>query len=81
MMIMLMAVDVGVTSQARRTPGDPIQDYVNYKLNKYRRVIDHDFRKEGISFRAAIWAQGGRPGRDTREVIAGLCEQTENTYL
>ena len=74
-----VAVDVGVTSQARRTPGDPIQYYVNYKLNKYRHVIDHDFRNEGISFRADVWAEG-RPGRDARKVVDALCKQSENIH-
>ena len=51
-----VAIDVGVTSQAQRAQGDPIQNYVNLKLNKYRNVIDHEFRNEVISFRAAVWS-------------------------
>ena len=56
-----MAIDVGITSQAQRTRGDPIQHYVNVKLNKYRNVIENGMHNEGISFRAAVWTQEGRP--------------------
>ena len=72
-----VAIDVGVASQAQRPQGGPIRNYVNLKLNTHRHVIDHEFRNEGISFRAAVWSQEGRPGRDAREVIDGLARHTE----
>ncbi|MFM7989947.1 MAG: hypothetical protein ACKPKO_62600, partial [Candidatus Fonsibacter sp.] len=34
-----VAVDAGVTSQAKRTQGDPIQQYAITKLHKYRHTI------------------------------------------
>ena len=72
-----MAIDDGVASQAQRAQGDPIQNYVKLKLNKHRRVIEHEFRNEGISVRAVVWSQEGRPGRDAREVVDGLAKHTE----
>ena len=72
-----MAIDVGVTSQAKRTQGDPIQDYQYKKINKYRHIIQNEFLLEGICFRAAIWTQEGRPGKDAIEVIEGLARQAE----
>ena len=57
-----VAIDVGITSQARRSQGDPIQEYANIKLTKYRLTTQHDLLPAGISFRAAIWTQEGRPG-------------------
>ena len=75
-----MAIDVGVTSQAKRTQGDPIQDYQYKKINKYRHIIQNEFLPEGICFRAAIWTQEGRPGKDAIEVIEGLARQAEK-YL
>jgi hypothetical protein len=75
-----VAIDVGVTSQAKRSQGDPIQDYATTKLIKYRRTIRNELHPEGISFRAAIWSQEGRPGKDAQEVIEGFAYQTENTF-
>ena len=75
-----VAIDVGVKSQAKRSQGDPIQDYANTKLTKYRRTIQNELHPEGISFRAAIWSQEGRPGKDAHEVIEVLAYQTKNTY-
>ena len=34
-----VAIDVGITSQAKQTQGDPIQYYANSKFAKYRRTI------------------------------------------
>ena len=75
-----MAIDVGVTSQAKRTQGDPIQDYEYKGINKYRQVIYNELLPEGTCFRAAIWTQEGRPGKDAIEVIEGLARQAEK-YL
>ena len=72
-----MAIDVGITSQAKRTQGVPIQNYANSKLTKYRRTIQNELHPEGTSFRAAIWSQEGCPGKDAHEVIEGLSYQTE----
>ena len=72
-----MAIDVGVTSQAKRTQRDPIQAYANSKFAKYKRTIQNELHPEGMSFRAAIWSQEGRPGRGAHEVIEGLAYQTE----
>ena len=75
-----MAIDVGVTSQAKRTQGDPIQDYELKQVSKYRHVIYNKLLPEGTCFRAAIWSQEGRPGKDAIEVIEGLARQAEK-YL
>ena len=72
-----VAIDVGVTSQAKCTQGDPIQAYANTKFAKYKSTIQNELHPEGISFRAAIWSQEGRPGRDAHEVIEGHACQTE----
>ena len=72
-----VAIDVGITSQAKQNQQDPIQHYVNVKLQKYRHVIDNELKQEGIAFRAAVWSQEGRPGRGAREVVDGLAKQTE----
>ena len=72
-----VAIDVGITSQAKRPQGDPIQDYANTQLTKYIRIIQNELHPEGISFRAAIWTQEGRPGKDAHKVIEGLAYQTE----
>ena len=72
-----MAIYVGTPSKAKRTHGDPIQNYANTKLTKYRRTIQNELHPEGTSFRAAIWSQEGRPGKDAHEVIEGLSYQTE----
>ena len=72
-----VAIDVGIASQAKHTQGDPIQDYANTKFAKHRHTIQNELHPEGISFRAAIWSQEGRPGRDAHEVIEGLAYQTE----
>ena len=76
-----MAIDVGITSQAKRTQGDPIQHYATSKLSKYRRIIENELQPDGISFRAAIWSQEGRPGKDAHEVIEGLAYQAEKYVL
>jgi len=60
-----VAIDVGITSQANKTQGDPIQNYANTKLHKYRRIIQNELQPDGISFRAAIWTQE-RPTRQGR---------------
>ncbi|MFM7988988.1 MAG: hypothetical protein ACKPKO_57715, partial [Candidatus Fonsibacter sp.] len=75
-----VAVAVGVTSQAKRTQGDPIQHHAMTKLHKYRHTIQNDLMPEGITFRAAIWSQEGRPGKDAVEVIEGLSHQADK-YL
>ena len=72
-----VAVDVGVTSQAKRTQRDPVEDYAHLKLRKYRRIIDSELTPEGIAFRAAVWSQEGRPGKDAVAVIEGLCHQSD----
>jgi hypothetical protein len=72
-----VAVDLGITSQAKRTQGDPIQHYANLQFSKYRRTIQNELHPDVISFRAAIWSQEGRPGKDAHEVIEGLSYQTE----
>ena len=33
--------------------------------------------REGLLFRAAVWSQEGRPGRDAREVLDGLANMTQ----
>ena len=75
-----VAIDVGIASQANQTQGDPIQNYANTKLRKYRRIIENELHADGISFRAAIWKQEGRPGKDAHEIIEGLAYQAEK-YL
>ena len=75
-----VAIDVGITSQAKRTQGDPIQEYANTKFSKYKRIIQNELHPDGISFRAAIWTQEGRPGKDAHEVVEGLAYQTKDTY-
>ena len=72
-----VAIDVGITSQAKLSQGDPIQDYANTKFSKYKRIIQNELHPDGISFRVAIWSQEGRPGRDAHEVIEGLPYQAE----
>ncbi|MFM7987326.1 MAG: hypothetical protein ACKPKO_49235, partial [Candidatus Fonsibacter sp.] len=72
-----VAVDVGVTSQSKRTQRDPIQDYADHTTHKYKRIIENELRPEGIAFRAAIWTQEGRPGKDAIAVIEGLSHQAE----
>ena len=71
---------MGITSQAKKTQGDPIQHYANTKFSKYKRIIQNELHPDGISFRAAIWTQEGRPGKDAHEVIEGLAYQAEK-YL
>ena len=72
-----MAIDVGVTSQAKRTQGDPIQDYEHNEVSKYRHVFYDELLPEGTCFRAAIRTQEGRLGKDAIEVIEGLARQAE----
>ena len=72
-----VANDVGITSQAKQTQQDPIQDYANVELQKYRNFIENEMKQEGIAYRAAVWSQEGWPGRDAREVLDGLAKQTE----
>ena len=72
-----VAIDVGVTSQSKKAQGDPIQHYANTKLSKYKRIIQNELLPDGISFRAAIWSQEGRPGKDAHDVIEGLAYQAE----
>ena len=67
-----VAIDVGLTSQARRTPQDLVHQYAFDKVHKYGRLIEGEMRRAGLVFRAAIWSQEGRPGRDAREVVDGL---------
>ena len=71
-----VAIDVGLTSQARRTPIDPVHQYAIDKVAKYRHLIDGEMWRAGLLFRAAIWSQKGRPGRDAREVVDGLSNLT-----
>ena len=58
-----------------------MQDYANHKINQYRHVFEHDLRNAGIACRAEVLTQEGRPGRDAREVINGLCKHLENMFL
>ena len=62
--------------QARRTPQGPVHQYALDKVHKYRHLIEGEMRREGLVFRAAIWSQEGRPGRDAREVVDGLTNMT-----
>ncbi|MFM7988301.1 MAG: hypothetical protein ACKPKO_54205, partial [Candidatus Fonsibacter sp.] len=72
-----IAIDFGITGQAKRTQGDPIPDYAQRQFHKYRHTIQNDLMPEGIAFRAAIWSQEGRPGKDAVEVIEGLSHQAD----
>ena len=51
-----VAIDVGVTSQARRTPLDLVYQYAIGKINKYRHLIDGEMRREGLLSKAAVWS-------------------------
>ena len=60
-----VAIDVGVNSQAQRAPGDPIQNYVNLKLNKYRHIIKNELRKRRYILQSGRLVSGG-PTRTQR---------------
>ena len=63
-----MAVDVGITSHAKRAQGDPIQEYANIKLTKYRHTIQNmtDSQKASVIICCAIWTQGDRGNMHAR---------------
>ena len=71
-----VAIDVGVTSPARRAPLGPVHQYALGKVKQYKHLIEGEMRREGLLFRAAIWSQEGRPCRDAREVLDGLSNMT-----
>lgn len=71
-----VAIDVGLTTQARRTPTGPVHQHALDKNKTYKHLIEGEMRHAGLLFRAAIWSQEGRPGRDAREVIDGLVNMT-----
>ena len=46
-------------------------------VTKYKQLIEGEFQREGIAFRAAILSQAGRPGKDAREVVEALARMAD----
>ena len=67
-----VAVDVGIPSQAKRTPTDPVHQSAIQQAAKHITLLEGDLQQEDILFRAAIWSQEGRPERDARQVLDGM---------